>query len=393
MGLDIGLEQAGGKCLLSNDICEASAKTINYNRPETNHLTCSIESLSGIEIELHTGLEPGQIDLVCGGPPCQSFSIYGNRNGVQDRRGGLIFEFIRMVREIDPKSFVMENVRGLHSMPFVPERMANKVVGFEPWMSEKGSALRVIIQEFEELGYNVGSFLVNSVNYGAPQLRERLLIIGSKTGIKPYFPKPTRSNRPEDELLPFRTLYDAIGGNYRDTDSDIMNFSPRKLRYLSMVPSGGNWRSLPVEVQKESMGKAFYLKGGRSATWRRLAWDHPSPTVVTMPNHASTSMCHPKDVRALTVGECAAIQEFPSDWVFQGTPAEKYRQVGNAVPVRLGKIVGEVIDDIIHDKKQRREYGYDKIDSSNVVHLRPHVRTKRYWYKGKAMSGNSSYYD
>jgi DNA (cytosine-5)-methyltransferase 1 len=168
-----------------------------------------------------------------------------------------------------------------------------------------------------------------------------------------------------------------------------MDFSARKKKYLSMVPPGGNWRSLPVEIQKESMGKSWYLKGGRSATWRRLDWNFPSPTVVTMPNHASTSMCHPEEVRALTVGECAAIQEFPQSWVLKGSAAEKYRQIGNAVPVRLGLVAGSVIKELLAEEKTRSKITRDY----RITHLRPHVRTKSYWRNGEAFAGAKGYYD
>ncbi len=114
-----------------------------------------------------------------------------------------------------------------------------------------------------------------------------------------------------------------------------------------MVPPGGNWRSLTEEMQKESMGKSWYLKGGRSAYWRKLSFGFPSPTVVTMPNHAGTSMCHPSELRAISVGEAAAIQEFPKEWIFQGTTTAKFRQIGNAVPVRLGQVAGSVIMEFI----------------------------------------------
>src|SRR4029077_19488509 len=123
----------------------------------------------------------------------------------------------------------------------------------------------------------------------------------------------------------------------------LMDFSPRKKSYLSMVPEGSNWRSLPEEVAKESMGKAYYAKGGRSGWWRRLTFDLPSPTIVTMPNHAGTALCHPTETRALTLRECARIQEFPDDWEFCGTTQQKYAQVGNAVPIRLGEICGDLL--------------------------------------------------
>ena len=140
------------------------------------------------------------------------------------------------------------------------------------------------------------------------------------------------------------------------------------------------------------MGKSWYLKGGRSATWRRLSWDFPSPTVVTMPNHASTSMCHPDEVRALTVGECAAIQEFPADWKFIGSPSEKYRQVGNAVPTRLGEVAGACIRDLLERSKVAKQGRHTSPTPSSVTYLRSHVRTKRYWHKGQALAGDHDYY-
>lgn len=393
MGLDLGLERAGGKALLCNEIDQAAVKTIRRNRPEVPVLDCSIAELSGSKILWDLGKAVGDIDLLCGGPPCQSFSVYGNRAGTTDPRGQLVFEFLRMVREIQPRTFLMENVRGLHSMPLVPANQLSIVAAYEPWMSQPGSLLAELLRGFHDCGYSVGAFLVNSVNYGAPQIRERLILIGSRGGEVPQFPQPTHSNRPADELPDFVTLREAIGSDFQDPCSELMNFSARKLGYLQMVPPGGNWRSLPVEIQKESMGKSWYLKGGRSATWRRLSWDFPSPTVVTMPNHASTSMCHPDEVRALTVGECAAIQEFPLDWEFVGTTASKYRQIGNAVPLRLGFVAGQVIKNLLKDRQESPLQLDDRRRTdTRVIHLRPHVRTKRYWHNGSALAGDHSYY-
>jgi DNA (cytosine-5)-methyltransferase 1 len=102
-----------------------------------------------------------------------------------------------------------------------------------------------------------------------------------------------------------------------------------------MVPSGGNWRDLPEEIQRESMGRAFFAKGGRSGYWRRLSFDEPSPTILTEPQNASTSLCHPTADRPLTVRECARIQTFPDSWEFVGSTGKQYQLVGNAVPVRL----------------------------------------------------------
>lgn len=394
MGLDLGLEQEGFSLLACNEIDSASVKTIKLNLPNLPVFDCSIEDIDGAKIRHAARIQDKPLDLIAGGPPCQSFSVYGNRSGVHDGRGKLIFEYLRLVKELQPKTFLMENVRGLHSMPLVPQKFLSETEGAEQWMCEPGSLLRELFRCYEELGYRVDGFLVNSVNYGAPQIRERLILIGNRFNLVAEFPKPTHSNRPEDNLKPFRTLRDVIGSKFADIDTSIMNFSPRKLHYLSMVPAGGNWRSLPEDIQKESMGKSWYLKGGRSATWRKLSWDFPSPTVVTMPNHASTSMCHPEELRALTVGECAAIQEFPLTWKLEGKTTEKYRQIGNAVPVRLGAVAGQCISGLL---KQISiiESDYARPSAlipSRIEHVRSHVRTKRYWHKGQALAGDSNYY-
>ena len=138
---------------------------------------------------------------------------------------------------------------------------------------------------------------------------------------------------------PWATLRNAIGDLQEETPL-VLDFSPRKKSFLALVPPGSNWRSLPVELQRESMGRAWHAKGGRSGWWRRLTFDLPCPTLVTMPNHASTALCHPVETRALSLREYARIQEFPDEWEFSGTVSEQYRQVGNAVPTRLGKIAG-----------------------------------------------------
>jgi len=395
MGLDLGLERVGFEPLLCNEIDKMAVETIKLNKPDLPVLDCSVEDITGSRVREISGLGVRPLDLLAGGPPCQSFSVYGNRKGIYDGRGRMLFEYLRLVSELQPRVFIMENVRGLHSMPLIPEKLLSEVEDGESWMAEKGSLVRELIREFESIGYHVDGFLVNSVNYGAPQIRERLILVGNRYNIVANFPEPTHSNRPSDGLPPFRTLRDVIGNGFRDQDPSLMNFSPRKLKYLEMVPPGGNWRSLAVEIQKESMGKSWYLKGGRSATWRRLSWDFPSPTVVTMPNHASTSMCHPDEVRALTVGECSAIQEFPKDWKFSGRTADKYKQIGNAVPPKLGEVAGQCVLDLLA-RIEQIESGAANIPAelvpSRIESLRSHVRTKRYWHKGQALAGDHDYY-
>lgn len=386
MGLDLGLEESGfqaGVCVESDP---RAVETIRMNRPGVPVLT-DVRTTSGTELRGVAQL-PGDISLVAGGPPCQAFSVIGRRNGILDPRGSLTFEYLRLVDELRPAAFLMENVRGLLSMPVTPNGSDGDA---PPEYREHGSLLRLLLDEFRRIGYRVDCYVVNAVNYGAPQIRERVICIGNRYGLIADFPQPQFSNRPEDGLPPFRTLRDVIGEGFIDPCPEVMDFSPRKLKYLAMVPPGGNWRSLPVDIQKESMGKAWYLKGGRSAYWRKLSFAFPSPTVVTMPNHAGTSMCHPSELRAISIGEAAAIQEFPPDFCFSGSTSDKFRQIGNAVPARLGRIAGQVVADLL----ERIELGEMSKDSppSRIIHLRPHVRTRTFWKDGQVFAGDVSYYE
>ncbi len=393
MGLDIGLERAAFKCVVANEIDGLAVETIKLNKPDLPIISDSVEEVTVKTLSKAAGFDVAGIDLLAGGPPCQAFSVFGQRKGLHDGRGRMIFEFFRLVDEVRPKTFLMENVRGLHSMPLMPKGVESEGQNVPHEQTEPGSLLRELIRQFESIGYRVDCYLVNSVNYGAPQIRERLLCIGSQFDLDPDFPVPKYSNRPIDKLPPFRTLGDVIGAGFDDPDPSLMNFSPRKLKYLAMVPPGGNWRNLPIEVQKESMGKSWYLKGGRSAYWRKLSFDFPSPTVVTMPNHAGTSMCHPTELRALTVGEMAAIQEFPRDWSFVGSPTDKCRQIGNAVPPRLGEAAGQVIQRLLQASEKLSPLKEKPVSSGRIIHIRPHVRTRSYFRFGEVINEHTGYYD
>ncbi len=395
MGLDLGLEMANFECAACVEINEDAVKTIRYNRPNITVFDKSITDVSGKDLLQAGNFKKNEVPLVVGGPPCQAFSVFGNRLGLEDARGQMLFEYLRIIKETQPKVFLMENVRGLLSMSIIPKKSAkqeNKNIPLSHY--EHGSLIRLLFEEFNNIGYNVNCFVVNAVNYGAPQIRERVLLIGNRYGYNIDFTKPQYSNRPGDNLPPFKTLGDAIDPKkgFVDNCPEVMNFSPRKLKYLSMVPEGGNWRSLPIDIQKESMGKSWFLKGGRSAYWRKLSYNFPSPTVVTMPNHAGTSMCHPKELRAISVGEAAAIQEFPKDWIFQGTTSSKFKQVGNAVPTRLGKVAGDVIRDLLSIIEEKGK-AKNPITSNSICHLRPHVRTRIFWKNGESVAGDVSYYD
>lgn len=401
-GLDVGVEHSGAYDLracveLDPRFCE----TLRVNRDagllgsaQTQVIQADLAAYDPYVLMDAIGLKPGELDLLIGGPPCQSWSTAGRRRTVDDPRGTLIWHFQRFVEALRPKVFLMENVRGLLSAALVhrPIALRPELQGLPLREEERpGSAVLAWAEDLAKVNngeYRVDCFEVNAVNYGAPQLRERVLFIGNRGGKVVDFPQPTHgvalteTGQPKPGLQPAATLGDALAG-YHDDEPIMMDFSPRKKRYLAMIPPGGNWRTLPPAVAEESMGRAFHAKGGRSGWWRRLSWDLPCPTITTLPNHASTSMCHPEEVRALSVGECARVQEFPIGWRFAGSPQEQMTQVGNAVPVRLGVVAGRLIEE--HLRKPRLGTGAreDRVPFRRV-YVNSHVRTRQWWKAGKA---------
>ena len=424
MGLDIGLESTERfEVVACIEIDPSFCETIRANQragrlsPDLKVFEGDIAAIDPNHVLKSCGLAPGEVDVLLGGPPCQSFSTAGKRRTTQDPRGTLLWKFLHYVEVMQPKFFLMENVRGLLSAALKHRPIADRPEKGGPPLErdeESGSVVRLFaddLQKFPGSHYHMDCFEVNAVNYGTPQLRERALFIGNRFNAVVNFPDPTHgplrskeNNQPllfmelENELEPWRTLGDAIA-HQNDPGAVIMDFSPRKKGFLSKVPPGSNWRSLPVELQKKSMGPAWHAKGGRSGWWRRLSFDLPCPTLVTMPNHASTALCHPTEVRALTLKEYALIQEFPGDWEFCGTPAQQYEQVGNAVPVRLGKVAGKVLAEQLDKLKVLNWVSYAKQPSSyRVVYVQSHVRTRQWFKAGKTFvwkdgerNGNATY--
>jgi len=410
MGLDLGLERTGRFELVAAVEKEKSfCDTIRANHAagrlpvSVKVFEADISKLDPHEVLAQCGMKPGELDVLIGGPPCQSFSTAGRRGTVQDARGTLLWDFLRFVDAMQPRFFVMENVRGLLSAALRHRALAERPgKGGAPLEPDEmpGSVVRLFADDLQRIAggpYHMDCFEVNAVNYGAPQLRERAIFIGNRYNGEFDFPNPTHGQGATDvvdlftiepRLKPWKTLGDAIG-QLNDPGDVIMDFSPRKKSFLERVPPGSNWRSLPEELQRESMGKAWVAKGGRSGWWRRLSYDLPCPTLVTMPNHASTSLCHPSEVRALSAGEYSAIQEFPDDWKICGTPAQQYAQIGNAVPVRLGQVTGQVVADGLDRLAARKWKPYAKPPAHfRVVYVQSHVRTRQWFKRGEAFVWN-----
>jgi len=312
-GLALGLEKAGLSCKLLNEIDQWACKTLRKNRPSWNVVEGDVAKQSFKAYK-------GQIDVVTGGFPCQSFSYAGKKRGLDDARGTLFYEFARTVKEVEPLICVGENVRGLVS-------------------HENGKTLESMIQILEDLGYDVlAPKVLKAVFYRVPQKRERLFLIGVKKGSGINFDYP----RPELEMMNLSSALKA--GELFDTDvaeSAGQMYPNRKKEIMDMVPAGGYWRDLPIDVQKEYMLKSYYLGGGKTGMARRISWHEPCLTLTTSPAQKQTERCHPDQTRPFQTREYARIQTFPDNWIFEGSMNQVYKQIGNAVPVNLAYAIGK----------------------------------------------------
>lgn len=366
-GLDLGLEKAGIQTVSLVEIEPDATKTISLNRPHLSPCAvprdiCKVSAKTLLEeggqiLGLDRPLRADRVDLVTGGPPCQSFSTAGKRGSVGDPRGSLFMDFIRIVDEIQPRFFIMENVKGLLSAPIRHRPHARRGLGFPPLEPDEmpGAALQVILAEMKRIGYEVVYDLLNTADYGVPQVRERVIFIGYKGDDSVTLPLPNHSQKGTGKQPKWLTLREGLK-DLVDSQPEFVPYSENRLKYLRLLTAGQNWRYLPSELQQEAMGGAYKSEGGKVGFYRRLAWDKPSPTVTTSPHQKATDMCHPDELRPLSVRECARIQTFPDDWVFYGSTASKYRQIGNAVPVLLGEAIGQYLYQIIKgDRVQGRE--------------------------------------
>lgn len=370
MGLDLGLEKAGILPAICVELNASACRTIRRNRPEVTLLEGDLTQMSTEKILEAAGLQAGEVFIVVGGPPCQSFSTAGKRLAFEDPRGRLIPEFMRVVRESRPRYFIMENVRGLLSASLKHRPLNQRGSDFPPLSPEEqpGSVKNLILSDFKAMGYTVNFKLINAANYGVPQSRERVVLIGNRDGHLVPFPEEThQKNTHPSNKLPWVTLKEALT-DLPDTLPLYQKYSEKRLKYLRLVPSGGNWRSLPKELQEEAMGGAFRSGGGKVGFYRRLSWEKPSPTVTTSPQQKATDMCHPDYDRPLSVQEYALIQRFPVEWEFEGGVVDQYKQIGNAVPVGLGYVIGKTI--VEHSKQTLFAQPINHEISQYSVHLK-----------------------
>lgn len=318
-GLALGLEKAGFKEVGLVEWDKYACDTLKLNRPDWNVIQGDIVKIAenGIKNYIDNNIE---IDLLSGGYPCQAFSYAGKKLGLEDVRGTLFYSYAKILEELKPKVFLAENVRGLVS-------------------HDGGKTLKTMIDVFSEIGYNVKYEILKAVNYGVAQKRERVIIIGTRKDLSYVdfkFPKP---------LEYIVTLRDAL----KDVPkSEGARYPEKKKKVLDLVPPGGCWIDLPDEVARDYMGKSYYSGGGKRGMARRISWDEPCLTLTCSPAQKQTERCHPDETRPFTTREYARIQSFPDEWEFTGSVSQVYKQIGNAVPVKLGKAVGLSIVDYLN---------------------------------------------
>ena len=371
MGLDLGLESCGFAASLAVEIEPIFCKTIRANRPKTQVLRADVASLNAARLRHLTGQE--EVDLMVGGPPCQSFCPGGRRAALADPRGNLIFEYLRLISEVRPRRFVLENVANLVTAAVRHRPIAERpgkswnlssysnqlptlfdTDGSPPLEEDElsGSAIKLILRTaIAEMGYRISFGVLDSSLFGAPQRRYRFVMLGDRDGLPPPLPEPTHGLN----LAPFRTVRDAID-DLTDDPGPGSQYSAPVRSVFDLVPPGGNWRDLPPEIAAKAMGeKSYSAGGGKTGFFRRLGWDEPSPTITGKANRKGSAMCHPEESRPLSVRECARLQRFPDEWRFSGSMHQQYLQIGNAVPVALGEAIGGTLGSSVTEEPSHEE--------------------------------------
>lgn len=372
-GCSLGFKQAGYSILYANDKDAAAVETYKKNFPEA---VCSHEDIDNInfyEVMSKVGLKSGQLDILIGGPPCQGFSTAGTRFW-DDPRNHLLRSYIKAIKTLNPKWFIMENVEGLLT-------------------SNKGKYVFEAANAFIELGYDIRIEKIYSQAYGIPQRRKRVLIVGNRIGQDFKMPEPTlkvsgqifrnsdvtishaigslppATRNKSKALKPVEAPpLDAFDLLLRDNSNEITDhyFTDIKgiqLERISALKQGQTMKDLPESLQHDSFkkranrrvadGTPTEKRGGAPSGLKRL---HQSEPCLTITGAATRELIHPCENRPLTIRESARIQTFPDSFIFCGNASQKIQQVGNAIPPLLARIFAEHVKD---------DYGFDSMAVSS----------------------------
>lgn len=334
-GFDLGLEWAGWNCEFVSDIDSAAIETLQANQGKRTGgiaalahariAQADIRELTGRRVLSITGGRKGQIDLLAGGPPCQTFSSAGHQRGFDDPRGRLFEDYVRIAGELDPRWLLFENVRGL-----LTARGADGV---------PGSALHHIRTALARAGWVTKAELLNAADYGAAQRRVRLVMIGYRAGDEPPFPAPTHADGESIFQKPWLTLGQCIAGLRALEKSEIIRPSESLARELAHIRPGSGIKSPGKSEATRPGGHWGYKQGAFIADLNRPA------RTVTAGGQQDWVVDPCFGLRRLSPRECAAIQSFPACWKFAGARSDQYRLIGNAVPPKLARQLGHALAD------------------------------------------------
>lgn len=368
-GITEGFRQAGATCVFANDFNSHACETFRHNHPNVEVVCGSIEDLNPRAIRKGLGLKKGELDILVGGPPCQGFSINAPERFLQDPRNSLFKQYLHFVDEFAPKTFLFENVPGMLSLG-------------------GGQVFDKIISQMHERGYRTSAKILLAAHYGVPQVRWRMIILGSRIGDIPSNPEPTHfyQGRPNFKggatiatrlvpldayrLKPPVTLHDAIsdlpkvvagGGRevseygrvkklsefaqaMREGSSQLFNhtangLSKINLERLNHINAGEAWTAIPFDLLPAGMQKA--RTSDHTMRYGRLRWNALAGTMMTKCDPHWGAVFHPEQARTFTVREASRIQSFPDSYRFLGPRVAQYEQVGNAVPVLMAKAIAE----------------------------------------------------
>lgn len=338
-GLHIGFEEAGFQIELCIDNDPLVERTHKRNFPDIPMINQDIRTV-GID-HIRRYLSHGSVDVIIGGPPCQGFSTIGkrvssdpNKRAAHDPRNELVLTYATIIKELKPKFIVMENVKGILSL-------------------DNGSYLKNVLTQLKEAGYQADYKLINMADYGVPEIRERVIIIGNRVGLPVAFPSPDHSDNPADNLPPWENCWDAIKdleslGDVPEFNHVALKHTEKNIERYKLIPEGGRLpeAALPPELYRKNFGN----------TYKRLCRKRPALTMV--PGNDAFPI-HPTLNRSLTVREAARIQTFPDTMIFEGNRRQQGHQVGNAVPPLFSKKLGIFILSQINKAKELGTYERD----------------------------------